>query len=216
MYAHMAENMPVLVSFAQKRTAVERSYMDTFSHLLLDSGAYSEHNSGVSIDIGAYVEWTKRWPWAVAWAGLDDINGDWRRSLKNYKAGGFPTLHDTDPPELLDELIPMARERGGWIGLGLKPPRHRKEAFLRSALDRMPADLHVHGWACGAYSHLQRFDSVDSFNWILDIPMILNHSNTKHLTPAEALEIIVKRYRRMGRRDDTDQSLPLFRRGQCS
>jgi len=103
----------------------------------------------------------------------------------------------------------MARERGGWIGLGLTLPRQRKEHFLRSALERIPDDLVVHGWACGGYSHLN-FDSVDSTNWFMDVKYILDGAHTRHLTVGEALEIIVKRYQRASRRGDTEQSLPLF------
>lgn len=195
--------------------------MITYSSLLLDSGAFSIMNSDgkVKVDPLEYRDWADRFCWADARAALDDINGDYKASLRNYALDpmGFPSFHDSDPDELLEaELIPMARERGGWIGLGLTLPRQRKEHFLRSALDRMPEDLHVHAWACGAYSHLARIDSVDSTNWFMDVKYILDGAHTKHLSVGEALEIIIKRYQRTGRRgEDTEQSMPLFRAGQC-
>lgn len=200
LQAHLASTMPVLVSFAARAAWLDRSWMHAFSPLLLDSGAFSELNSGVQVDLSAYVEWAKGWPHAVAWAGLDDITGDWRRSQRNYEAGGFPTFHDADPHELLADLIPTARARGGWIGIGLTPPRAGREDFLRRTLDRIPDDLHVHGWACGSYAHLERIDSVDSTNWFRDMTLMLRNPLTRHLTPGECLEIIVKRYQRMGRR----------------
>ena len=84
------------------------------------------------MDLGAYREWAERWKGhADAIAGLDDIRGDWRRSMLNYEQMplGFPTFHDTDPWELLPDLVALARERGRWLGVGLKPPREGKEHY---------------------------------------------------------------------------------------
>ena len=134
---------------------------------------------------------------ADAVAGLDDISGDWKRSLRNYEQyGGFPTYHDTDPPELLDDLLPIAYERGNWLGIGLLPPRTGREDWLIRTLDRIPNDIHLHGWALRRYTHLRRFNSMDSTNWWRDALMLSSVNEIKHLTPAECLDIIVKRYKR--------------------
>lgn len=201
LQAHAALGMPVLVSYgaARKLGPWLSDFARGWERLLIDSGAYSELGGAEPVDIDAYFEFTRRFPWADAVAGLDDIRGDWRRSMKNYARGGFPTFHDTDPPELLDDLIPLARERGGWLGIGLLPPRTGREAWLRRTLERIPDDIHVHGWALGAYDHLARLDSIDSTNWWRDSQKILTHPNTAHLTPGEALEIVVKRYQRRAR-----------------
>lgn len=199
LHAHLAREMPVLVSFGATKPWLERSWMHAFDPLLLDSGAFSELNSGVEIDLGDYVEWAARFPHAVAWAGLDDIRGDWRRSLRNYERGGFPTFHDADPPELLPELCAMAKERGGWIGIGLTPPRAGRADFVRRTIERIPDEIHVHLWAGGAYAHLDGIDSVDSTNWFRDVKYLLDGAHTRHLTPGECLEIIVKRYQRVQR-----------------
>jgi hypothetical protein len=132
---------------------------------------------------------------------LDDISGDWKRSLKNYEAFhlGFPTFHESDPPELLDDLIALARERDRWIGLGLIPPRDGKEKWVCKALDQIPDDLHVHGWAMRRYTHCRRLDSVDSTNWWRDAMKLRTISDLDHLTYGECLEIIVKRYQRWTR-----------------
>lgn len=194
-----ARGMPVLLSYAaaKSRKYLHREFGATFSRILIDSGAYSELNSGVKVDLSAYADWCRQWLGiADAIAGLDDIGGDWKRSLANYEAfeWGFPTFHDSDPPDLLDDLIPLARARGGWIGIGLLPPRTGKEQWLRSTLARIPADLHVHGWALRAYTHLRRIDSVDSTNWFRDAWDLRN--KLPWLTYGETLEIIVKRYQR--------------------
>ncbi len=197
------KGMPVLLSFAIcRRDYIDKEYAATFSRLLIDSGAYSEMNSGVAIDGAAYRDWWQRWiGHADAIAGLDDIRGDWRRSLRNYeKFGGFPTFHDSDPLELLDDLIPIAKERGGWLGLGLVPPREGKEKWVRAACDRVPDGVHIHGWALRRYTRVRRLDSVDSTNWWQDAMKLRTFPDLKHLTYGECLEIVVKRYQRWDRK----------------
>ena len=129
--------MPVLLSYTTFKPWLNNGYHQSFSRILIDSGAYSELNSGVKVDGEAYKDWYQRWDGhADAIAGLDDIRGDWRKSLKNYELyGGFPTFHDTDPPELLDDLIAISREQGRkWLGIGLLPPREGKgDLFVRRA-----------------------------------------------------------------------------------
>jgi hypothetical protein len=200
LQAHAASGMPVLLSFACWQPWVEQ-YQPTFPHVLIDSGAYSELNSGKVVDLSAYVEFAARWEdRADAIAGLDDIRGNWRRSLRNYEQGvGFPTYHDSDPPELLPDLIDIARERGGWIGVGLLPPRQGKRRWVAETMARMPDDLHVHGWALRAYRDEPRLDSVDSTNWWRDAMALRTKPMTKHLTYGECLEIVVKRYQREAR-----------------
>jgi hypothetical protein len=195
--AEHAAGMPVLLSFACWSPWLDKGYQQSFRRLLIDSGAYSEFTSGRKIDVREYAAWAARWEGhADAVAGLDDISGDWRRSMANYEAypRGFPTFHDSDPPELLAELVAMASERGGWLGLGLVPPRTGKEGWVRAALARVPAGVHVHGWACREYLHVRRLDSVDSTNWWRD-GMDLR-TKLPWLTYGECLELVVKRYQR--------------------
>lgn len=208
--AEHVSDMPVLLSFALWRPWLAE-YQPTFRRLLIDSGAYSELTGNAKVDGMAYKDWAARLePHADAIAGLDDIAGDWRRSLRNYaQYGGFPTFHDSDPPELLPELVALARERGGWIGLGLVPPRDGKERWVRETCRRLPDDLHVHGWALRAYTHVRRLDSVDSTNWWRDAMKL--RQELPWLTYGECLGLIVKRYQRWQRQivDDTQAALPL-------
>lgn len=216
--AEHASGMPVLLSFgvvgsgrSGNRPWIER-YQQTFRRILIDSGAYSEMNTGKAVDGAAYREWWPRWePHADAIAGLDNINGDWRQSLRNYEQfGGFPTMHDTDPPELLDDLIEIAQCRGKWLGIGLKPPREGKERFVRHVCENVPEDIHIHGWALRGYTHVRRLDSVDSTNWYQDAMKLRTLPDTKHLTYGECLEIVVKRYQRWTRTIREDESQSLF------
>lgn len=213
LQAALVADMPVLVSFAAYGNFLDTGgYIRSFSPLLLDSGAYSELNSGVKVDIAAYVDWVQRFPHAVAWAGLDDISGDWRRSMQNYDSGGFPTFHDSDPEWLLDELVKMAPERGGWIGIGLVPPRTGREDWLRRTLDRIPSDLHVHGWALGRYSHIPGIDSFDSTHAWIEWQKIRNALGP-WITPAECMELSVRKVRReasqIEKHTDDQEVLPL-------
>lgn len=204
MQADYCRDMPVLVSYAfvvLKWQPWSYQYLPSYARLLVDSGAYSEMTGKATVDVHRYAEWAQSQVIGRrdAIAGLDDISGDWRRSLKNYEAfpQGFPTFHDTDPDELLDDLIPMARERGNWLGIGMKPPRENKEQWLRRTCDRLPPDLHVHGWALRRYTHVPRLDSVDSTAWFRNAQSV--KQDYPWLTPAECLEIIVKRYKRWER-----------------
>jgi hypothetical protein len=188
-------------------------YQTTFRRVLIDSGAFSELNSGTTIDVNEYADWCQQWvEQADAIAGLDDISGDWKRSLKNYEKIGFPTFHDTDPDELLPELIELARARGGWLGIGLKPPRNNKGDWIRKAMSQIPDDIHIHGWALRSYSNIRRFDSFDSTNWWRDA--MDYRKSFPWLTYGETLEIVVKRYKREPRhissRDKTSMQQFLF------
>lgn len=205
---HVAD-MPVLLSFACWSQWLDR-YQQSFRRILIDSGAFSELTGAVKVDGVEYRDWSQRWDGhADAIAGLDDISGDWRRSLRNYEQfGGFPTFHDTDPPELLPDLIHLARERGNWIGLGLKPPRDGKAAWIRRACEEIPDDLHVHGWALRAYTHIRRLDSVDSTNWWRDAMKL--RKDLPWLTYGECLGLIVKRYQRWQRVVEPEREMPLL------
>jgi hypothetical protein len=217
--AEHASGMPVLLSFSvaggKGGRWVER-YQQTFDRLLIDSGAYTEFTTGKKVDLSAYSDWAARWQGhADAVAGLDDISGDWRRSLANYEAfgAGFPTMHETDPPELLDDLVPISLERGRWLGIGMLPATRqarRGEGWLRGVLDRIPDALHVHLWAGRGYTHLRRLDSVDSNNWWQDAMKLRTFPDLAHLTYGECLEIVVKRYVRWTRVVRDAEPTPLF------
>lgn len=201
MHADYLRDMPVLLSFGIYPKWCD-DYLQSFDRILIDSGAFSEFNSGKKVDGKAYKDWCSRWQETShvdAIAGLDDIRGDWRKSLKNYEAfGGFPTMHETDPPELLNDLIPIARERGNWLGIGFLPPRAGKWDWLNRTIDRVPDDLHIHIWAGGEYCGHPRCDSADSTNWFRDAWAYRN--DLPFLTPAECVELVVKRYQRERRK----------------
>jgi len=192
--AHCASGMDVLVSYGTFSDWLYQ-YTPTFKSLLIDSGAYSAYNSGKTISVEAYADWSSQWEGrAAAIAGLDDIKGDWKTSLKNYELCGFPTYHNSDPPELLDDLIEIAKRRGNWLGIGIDGKREGMDGFLRGAMEKIPPEIHVHGWALRRYRWTYRFGSVDSTNWWRDGMQL--RLKLPWLSYAECLEIIIKRERR--------------------
>lgn len=209
--AHIAHGCPVLISFGCYKPWIDR-YVPTFDRLLIDSGAFSELNSGRPIDCDAYAEFSQRMMAAEhvdACATLDDIRGDWQKGLENWDAmpWTFPVYHDSDPPRALDAILErLADDRPQWLGLGMVPPRGAVDWLENTVeiLNRRWPGAHLHGFALRQHIEiLMRYDgrvSVDSTNWILDVKKYLDHRLTRHLTPAEALEIVVKRYQRERRR----------------
>lgn len=196
LHADKCKNLPVLISYSQYAPCLDR-YIATYGKVLIDSGAFSVHTQKATVDIGEYREWSERFkPIAEAVAGLDDISGNWQQGLKNYEAvpWSFPTWHDSDPIELIPDLVALAQERKTWIAIGLKPPRQGKENIVRSFLERVPENIHIHGWALRAYMHIPGINSVDSTGWVRE-PLTLM-SKYPFLTYAECLEIIIKRYQR--------------------
>lgn len=202
LQSHLVCGLPVLLSFANRRASWdEGGYAESFGRLLIDSGAFSELNGAV-VDLEEYKEWAARYPWADAVAGLDDIGGDFRRSLANYSRfpESFPTFHDSDPQDgsFLDELVAMAHERGGWIGVGLVPPRANRRAFLLRTFERLSDEnLHVHGWALGRYLDVPGFHSWDSTAAWRSWSNI--RAKLPWLTVAESLDLTVKKYQRLAR-----------------
>ena len=76
LQAHAVNGMDVLISFATY-SDWHNGYIQSFNSLLIDSGAYSEFNSGVKIDPLAYKDFMDQWGGkAVACAGLDTTTGD--------------------------------------------------------------------------------------------------------------------------------------------
>lgn len=162
----------VLLSYAEYGPHIDE-HVGSFRRVLIDSGAYAAFSRGKKVELSAYLDWALSWQSrAVAIAGLDDIAGDWRLSLRNYGAfpQGFPTYHWSDPVELLPDLLALCQERGQWLGLGLCGPQKQvEEAKLRwlvDTLEQVPKGVHVHGWALGAYADQQRLDSIDSTRWM--------------------------------------------------
>lgn len=203
LFASACEGMPVLLCFSMFKEWM-MSFQATFSKIVIDSGAFSEHSTGKKVDIEKYKDWSEKWiDKAEAIAGLDDISGDYKRSLANYAKipWSFPTWHDTDPLELIPELVAISRERKTWLGIGMKDPQNQKNGkIIKDALTLVPDDIHVHGWAARHYSYIRRFDSFDSTAWWRNAMVLRPKMPWLHL--GECVEIIIKKYQREARMFD--------------
>ena len=207
-HAQAAAGSPVLISYAYASQWLT-DFAPAFQRVLWDSGAYTAFTKGKRIDLDAYAETARSIPWADGAACLDDISGDWKAGLANWDRYPwmFPVFHDSDPPEALDAILERLQDSSSgrfrrtspqWIGLGMVPPRTNRR-WLAETLARLPAGLHVHGFALRGHSDLLIEScgsdcSADSVNWLLDARKIMN--DMPWLTPPECVEIIVKRYQR--------------------
>jgi hypothetical protein len=203
--AEHCQDMPVLLSFAVFSDWIYR-YQQCFSRILIDSGAYSELNTGKKIDVLAYKDWSEQWfGVSDAIAGLDDIKGDYKKGLENLKIvpWSFPTWHIRDPLEIIPDLVALAYERGKWLGMSCK--EKGKEDILRKALELIPNDIHLHGWAMRQYSFLRRFDSFDSTSWWRNAMILRPKMPWLHL--GECVEIIIKKYQRESRMFDLKENI---------
>jgi hypothetical protein len=202
LHCNALAGMPVLFSYAHYSPIME-GYQASFSRILIDSGAFSEHNTGKKIEGEAYREWASQWEGhADAIAGLDDISGDVKRSFRNYeKFGGFPTIHFKDPFESLPDLLEVSRKQGKrWLGIGGligKGNRDAKEDFVRRVCDSVPSDTHLHAWGAQGYTHIRRVDSIDHSGWLHDSMRI--RKELPFLTYGEADGLAVKRAERWKR-----------------
>lgn len=140
--------------------------------LFLDSGAFSAHKSGVSIDPGAYAEFVlKNKEDLFVYASLDvigDAEATWNNQLLLERRGlcPLPTFHFGEPIKWLDFYI----DRYDYLAIGaLVSQRVRKELLLfldgvfARILQKRPT-LRVHGFGIQDEDILRRYPwfSVDA------------------------------------------------------
>ena len=212
LHADCMAGQPVLESFA---IAATKSWMDryrpTFSHVMLDSGAYSEMTSGKPVDLGAYVAFCQAH--AAGYdeiVNLDVISGDvgervdaGQRNLQTMRDSGLdpmPVFHQGEPWSVLEDLAACGR-----VGLGLQRPMRGVEAFLDECFSRV-GKARVHGFALANARWTKRypFFSVDSATWVHEMNALCSVKGQGAdvlacLTPAELLRMVVKKYERLPR-----------------
>ncbi len=140
---------------------------------VMDSGAYSAFNSGVSIDLQDYIECCKRLqasdPTLTEVYALDVI-GDWEASLKNteemWKQGvqAIPCYHYGEPWEVLIHLAKYYPKVaiGGCVG------KRDKDKFASQCFARVwPKKLHGFGFGSETSIMMLPWHSVDATNWEL-------------------------------------------------
>ena len=169
----------LLVSFFYLKPFLARKHLYSFRDWVLDSGAFSAHNSGTVIDLDAYIETCQHLltsdPKLTEVFSLDVI-GDWRASQANtnkmWVAGvpAIPTYHQGSPWSVLEGL---AKEYpkialGGMVGLTPKPKlKWVQQCFARIWKAAGPKKVHGLGLCSEALLMAVPFHSVDATNWEL-------------------------------------------------
>jgi hypothetical protein len=140
---------------------------------VLDSGAFSAHNSGRKIEIAGYLmfcrEWLKRDPRLTEVFSLDVI-GDWRasdlntRKLWNAGIPAIPTFHYGEP---FDVLRGLARDYpkvgiGGAVRVNMK----EKLAWVKDVFAAVwPKKIHGLAMVAAPLLRSVPFHSVDASSW---------------------------------------------------
>lgn len=170
---HSDKRPALLVSYYYLSQFLERRDRYDFRDWVLDSGAYSAHNSGVTIEIDEYITECKRLleeDSTLKEIYSLDVIGDWRASLKNtekmHRAGvpAIPCFHYGEP---WDVLTGLARDYpkialGGVAARSVKGKLDwAKQCFARVWPHK------IHGFAlCSERAVMSLpFHSVDATSW---------------------------------------------------
>lgn len=165
----------LLVSYVYLQPFLKNRHVYRYRDWVLDSGAFSAHNSGEEIRLPEYIDCCKELlatdPTLTEVFALDVI-GDWRASKKNcekmWKAGvpAIPCFHFGEPWK---ELVAMARDYpkialGGVVGQKVEP----RDKWIGQCFARVWPKK-IHGFGFSGEKTLMRFPfhSVDATNWEL-------------------------------------------------
>lgn len=167
-----AETRPaLLVSYVYLKPFLENKHRYAYRDWVLDSGAFSAHNSGVEIKLDDYIEVCKKLleedPTLTEVFALDVI-GDWKAGVKNcermWKKGvqAIPCFHHGEPWDLLKSLCKDYPKVaiGGCVG------KRDKDKFAQQCFARVwPHRLHGFGFGSEKSLMLVPWHSVDATNW---------------------------------------------------
>lgn len=177
-------NIPQLTRASAPALLVSYFYLATWDKIkdrcmyrdwVMDSGAFSAHASGASIDLNAYMDKCTELlceDQTLTEVFALDVIGDHKQSLKNAEKmwsdgiEAIPCFHYGSP---WDALIHIAQNYpkiaiGGIVGLGPKA----KLAFLEQCFARVwPKKIHGFGIANERICMALPFHSVDATNWEL-------------------------------------------------
>lgn len=163
----------VLVSYVFLNSFLQHRHGYRYRDWVLDSGAFSAHQSGVTIDLSAFIDTCRKLlatdPTLTEVFALDVI-GDWRASLKNceemWKWGieAIPCYHYGEPEHVLTSL---ARDYpkiaiGGCATMRIQ----QKQKFASQCFARVwPKKIHGFGFGSEQSILSLPFHSVDATNW---------------------------------------------------
>lgn len=163
----------LLVSYVYLDPFLKHKHRYCFRDWILDSGAFSAHNSGREIKLQDYINTAQRLratdPQLTEVFALDVI-GDWKASLKNceemWRQGipAIPCFHAGEPWEALLHIaanFPKIAIGGCAYAQGTRKLRFAEQCFARVWPKR------IHGFGFGSEKQIMMlpFHSVDATNW---------------------------------------------------
>lgn len=182
----------VLISFAYAKEWAKVRDSDIWREVVLDSGAFTVHKTGATIDLVEFGEWAleqqahdKR---VTEVFTLDVIGGSWRESLKNtedlWKMGvqAIPVFHVGEPT---DVLVKLARDYpkvalGGAVGY-----RKRMEWAALCFKHVWPKKLHGLGFGETSLTKLP-FHTIDNSSWDFAPRQFGNYHSLKTQLPTRS------------------------------
>lgn len=163
----------LLISFVYLDKFLPTKHLYTYRDWVLDSGAFSAHQSGVKIELKRYIEvcqkLTEEDPLLTEIFALDVI-GDWRTSLKNcesmWKAGikAIPCYHRGEPEDVLKGI---ARDYPKIALGGVAMLRGNKKISWAGQCFTRVWPKKIHGFGFGSREHVLAlpWHSVDATSW---------------------------------------------------
>lgn len=163
----------LLVSYVYLPPFLENKHRYCYRDWVLDSGAFSAHNSGTEINLDAYITCCKKLleeDSSLTEIFALDVIGDWKASVKNaeqmWKKGveAIPTFHYGSPWEVLKGLAKDYPKIaiGGCVG------KRDKDKFAAQCFARVwPKKIHGFGFGSEKSIMTLPFHSVDATNWEL-------------------------------------------------
>lgn len=163
----------LLISFAYLKNWLKNQPLFCYRDWVMDSGAYSAHNSNRTIDIWEYIDCCKKLlatdPTLTEVFALDVI-GDWQSSAENCRimwengVPAIPCFHADEPEEALVEMASKYPKiaLGGVALVNAK----RKLKWAEQCFSRVWPKK-IHGFAYGGEDAVMRlpWHSVDATSW---------------------------------------------------
>lgn len=167
----------LLVSFVYLEAFMKYRHRYAFRDWVMDSGAFSAHNSGTEIKLQDYIDCCKQLletDSQLTEVYALDVIGDWRASLKNceemWKQGvpAIPCFHGGEPWHALDE---MARQYPKIAIGGVARTRGAQKIVFAEQVFARVWPKKIHGFGFGSEKQLMAvpFHSVDSCNWEIGV-----------------------------------------------
>ena len=163
----------LLVSYVYLGPFLKNRHRYNYRDWVMDSGAFSAHNSGAVIALQDYIDTCKRLiaeDLTLTEVFSLDVIGDWKASLRNTEEmwrQGVPAIPTFHPGEPWSALVAMARDYpkiaiGGVVGWPIK----KKMAFVGQVFARTwPKAIHGLGMSSTQMLNAFPFHSVDATNW---------------------------------------------------